>query len=99
MTEKEAPRSFLARLPPLDRSADIGNEEKKRSCVTHQIQSSQSLLIQYEIRLPPLPSLLFHTVPSNLFLVELMGGEKQQNLQGSTENDRASCADGERFCG
>lgn len=37
--------------------------------------------------------------PSILFLVELMVGEKQQNLQGSTENVRTSGADGERSCG
>nr|ACG46594.1 hypothetical protein [Zea mays] len=50
MAEKEAPRSFLARLPPLDRSADIGNEEKQRCVViTHHADPvlTAPLLIQY----------------------------------------------------
>ncbi|XP_035815923.1 uncharacterized protein [Zea mays] len=49
MAEKEAPRSFLARLPPLDRSADIGNEEKQRCVViTHHADPvlTAPLLIQ-----------------------------------------------------
>jgi len=56
MAEKEAPRSFLARLPPLDRSADIGNEERS-SCVviTHQIHSSQYPPAD-PVRNPPFPS-------------------------------------------